>query len=465
MNKFTGALLIIGTLLSVLIGLLTDWAPRPEWVTDTIVLISLGVLTLASTGVSYLLLRDSDLDNPPNEPTTPTTDQNKGSPYIVGSPIKEPTHFFGRKAEIARFFGNLNSPQIDSVQVLGIRRAGKTSFLRYVSHPDVVRENINDADNTLLIYIDLQDGVKTAADFYLELAEGINRTLPKGKRLVIPLGNKLFPHLLWRISPKMANLFFDEPLMLTRYDLVKLLDSPQLAHYRLIFLLDEFERLWEDARPEDAPFDANFFTGLRSLVNTYLGRLAWVTSSYTDLYRLSEELGKEEKTSPFFNIFDPDPLVLGGLTAQEANDLIRKPAQEQDINLNAKELSSIKELAGPLPFFLQAAGKAWFEARQRGQLDFKQIKGQVKQQLASAMRYNFDWYWRHFEEDERKLLKAIALKVPNEVRFYQQKHGNAVLNDLLRYGLITRKGNKYLIASEVFAEWIRRADLRVTGRN
>lgn len=360
------------------------------------------------------------------------SDEIAGSPYIVGPPIKNPAHFFGRKAEVKRFFDNLNGPQPQPLQVLGIRRAGKTSFLRYVSHRDVVRENVHDVDKTLVIYIDLQADVKTVSDFYMVLAEGINGCLP-GNPLALPSS------------------------FLNRTAFMRWLNSPKLANYRLIFLLDEFEAL-----REEASFDANFFKGLRSLVNTHLGRFAWVTSSYIDLYRLSRDLGKDEKTSPFFNIFHPTPIMLGGLTLSEADDLIRKSAASYGVHFSAEEIVSIKKLAGPLPFFLQTGAEAWFNAKQQG-LAPSEIKAKVKQELADGMRKHFDWYWRHFEEDERELLKLIALHVQKGVRFYLQKHGNGVLNDLLRYGLITQEGKKYRIASEVFAEWIRRNRGRVTG--
>lgn len=162
------------------------------------------------------------------------------SPYIIGPPIHEPANFFGRQAEVERFFAHLNGPQPQPLQVLGLRRAGKTSFLRYVSHPLVVRQKARDAARTLIIYNDLQAGIKTAADFYLKLAEGINRRLPEASRLALPRGG----------FPKGTFSAFSGWL-----------DSRPLADYRLIILLDEFEALLDEAA-----FDADFFRGLRSLI-------------------------------------------------------------------------------------------------------------------------------------------------------------------------------------------------------
>jgi len=288
----------------------------------------------------------------------------------------------------------------------------------------VVCEKARDDATTLVIYVDLQAEIKAVADFYMALAEGIHRRLPATDRLALPAEGSL-----------------------TKRAFEKWLASPQLANYRLIVLLDEFETL----RAEDG-FDADFFKGLRSLVSRHL---AWVTTSYRDLYRLSRVLGECEKTSPFFNIFHPTPIILGGLTTDDVDDLIRKPASSCGVRFFAEEIVSIQRLAGPLPFFLQAAAEVWFDAKRRGMVS-TQIKAQVKQQFLTSMDRHFDWYWVNFEEDERTLLTRIASEAPTDWSVYRQQYGDITLNDLLDYGLIASEGESYHIVGDAFAEWIRR---------
>ncbi|MGB0387258.1 MAG: hypothetical protein ACPGWR_20760 [Ardenticatenaceae bacterium] len=348
------------------------------------------------------------------------------SPYLVSVPIKDPANFFGRRKEVDHFFASINAPQPQPLQVLGIRRAGKTSFLHYISHPDVVLQKARDPDSTLFIYVNLESGIKTVADFYLKLAEEINRSLPKQKR-GIPVPRRGIP---------------------TTKAFEKWLRSPLLADYRLIILLDEFEAL-----RQEAAFKSEFFRGLRSLVINHLGRLAWVTSSYIDLFRLTHLKGEKEKTSPFFNTFYFIPIILAGLTLTEADELIQKPAASHGVRFSIEEIQSIKQLAGGLPFFLQAAAEAWFKAKQQGQDDLRQIKADVKQILLVNMGQHFESYWQSFKKQERTLLTRIATQTEAD----WLPSGDLFVTHLVRYGIITSQEEDYpyRIAGEVFAEWIR----------
>jgi hypothetical protein len=413
-------LLLALALLNVAIPITMNFASAPQWVKEYsgLTWAILAVLIVVFVVVRIAQDYSSQSDNQSDKNMT----QRPFSPYIIGPPINSPTHFFGRRAEVDRFFTNLNYSHPHSLQVLGLRRAGKTSFLRHLSHPEVVRKKALDGAKTLVIYINLQAGIRTVGDFYLKLAEGINKSLPKPKRLAPPSGG--FP---------------------TTRAFSTWLDSPGLADYRLIILLDEFEALLGQAA-----FDANFFRGLCSLASR---RLAWVTTSYRDLYRLSGLLGKDKDISPFFNIFHPTPIILGGLPTTFADDLIQKPATSLGVRFSSQEIVSIKQLAGRLPFFLQIAAEAWFEAKQQGQEDFYQIKAEVKRKFASATANHFDWYWRHFDEDERVLLACLATETPTE--WLHEQHGDVVLDELLNYGLITQEGESYRIAGELFAESIR----------
>jgi len=273
MKKLTRAqwFVLILTILTVAIGVATNFATvqSPAWVQTYpwLTWVVLGGLVIVFVVVSLFQARESQRDRSPSsesdQPAKRTATSVPVSPYVVGPPIEDPAHFYGRGTEVEQFFAHINAPQPQPLQVLGIRRAGKTSFLRYVSHPDVVCEKARDDATTLVIYVDLQAEIKAVADFYMALAEGIHRRLPATDRLALPAEGSL-----------------------TKRAFEKWLASPQLANYRLIVLLDEFETL----RAEDG-FDADFFKGLRSLVSRHL---AWVTTSYRDLYRLSRVLGECE---------------------------------------------------------------------------------------------------------------------------------------------------------------------------
>ena len=95
-----------------------------------------------------------------------------GSPYIAGSPVQNPTHFFGRQDLVDKFYGNaLLGVQATSICVIGARRSGKTSFLYYVTHRDILRRKLGRRAATMVVvYVDLQQ-VASQADFFAILLQ------------------------------------------------------------------------------------------------------------------------------------------------------------------------------------------------------------------------------------------------------------------------------------------------------
>ena len=97
-------------------------------------------------------------------------------PYIVGPPVKLPTDFFGRAAQTRQFFDTLAGPQVQCVSVLGLRRAGKTSFLQHVAHPQVMDTYLSDAARYAMIYVDVS-ACRTPGDFYGRVARRLQALL------------------------------------------------------------------------------------------------------------------------------------------------------------------------------------------------------------------------------------------------------------------------------------------------
>jgi hypothetical protein len=52
--------------------------------------------------------------------------------FVVGPPIADPRHFFGRTHELKYLFGLWSHLPLQHVAVVGLRRSGKTSLLRYL---------------------------------------------------------------------------------------------------------------------------------------------------------------------------------------------------------------------------------------------------------------------------------------------------------------------------------------------
>ena len=342
--------------------------------------------------------------------------------YIVGHPIKKPADFYGRSQQTQRFFEIIGGTQTQSISVLGLRRAGKTSFLQYVSHKDVIAQHLPDPDNYLMVYVDMSS-CKTPSEFFHRLLVRLQVVLGQGQ-----------PINLWRESPSRETKMYDVEALLCQY-----------PERRVVLLLDEFDHLKANA------FDQDFLIELRAMTSVMDYELACVTASYWDLYQLGSHIGLPP-TSPFYNIFYPTPIYLSGLTSDAAQALIRKPAEQAGWEATAGDVKMIRQLAGSLPFFLQATAAKWFhDKRQYGRAN----PAQVGNHLVAAMSPYFAQWWRSFSVCERDFLVAIARKESLNQLSCDDLALNEAIRRLCAFGLIIQRGDQFRINGAVAAFWIR----------
>jgi hypothetical protein len=123
-----------------------------------------------------------DIDAPPHlipEPPAPTQPiaptprpalrmpARARSPFIAGPPINDPQAFFGREREIKRLFHLFKRAPMQNAAIIGPRRSGKTSLLRYMqsitqTSPDQLRPGqrndwLPNAERYRWIFVDFQD--------------------------------------------------------------------------------------------------------------------------------------------------------------------------------------------------------------------------------------------------------------------------------------------------------------------
>ncbi|MCZ7665782.1 MAG: AAA family ATPase [Chloroflexi bacterium] len=197
--------------------------------------------------------------------------------YIVGPAIRKTEDFYGRSQQVSRFFEIVAGTQTQSVSVQGVRRSGKTSFLRYVAQPDVISRYVPNPRDYLMVYIDMSS-CRNSSDFYQRLMMKLERSLSGAK-----------PFNLWQSAEDTVTLYDVETILC------------QHSHRRIILLLDEFDQI----RTEQ--FDETFLTELRAMTSVLDYELACVTASFWDLYQLGDYIGLPP-TSPFYNIFYPTPI-------------------------------------------------------------------------------------------------------------------------------------------------------------
>jgi hypothetical protein len=349
-----------------------------------------------------------------------TTTESITMPYIVGPPIRHPEDFYGRSAELARFFEIIGGTQTQSISVRGLRRAGKTSFLQYVTHPDVIARYLPEPDRYAMIYIDIS-ACRNPSDFYQRVQQRVRLAVSDvqsaDRRQAAPVGPTSY------------------------YDIETLLC--QFPQYRFVLLLDEFDHMNTDA------FGQDFLVELRALTGVWEYDLACVTASYWDLYHLGSQVGLPP-TSPFYNIFYPTPLFLPGLQSATAASLIEQPARQAQVRFQSRQIEQVLQMGGTLPFFVQASAAQWYQLLRLGR---SPNTGAIQQQLMTEMTPYFGQWWRHFQPAEREALLLMA---------QQQAHGGvadtAVLPDVLytlhRFGLVVQERSRLFINGDLFADWI-----------
>lgn len=342
--------------------------------------------------------------------------------YIIGHPIKHPADFYGRHEQIGRFFEVIGGRQAQSVSVLGLRRAGKTSFLQYIAHPEIMARYLPNPEAYTLVYLDMSS-CKTPSDFYYRLLQRLKVSLGKAKT-----------DFLWKESPLGQTNLYDIESYLCQF--------PQK---RVVLLLDEFDHLRTEA------FTHDFLTELRAMTGVLEYELACVTASYWDLYTLGTRLGLPP-TSPFYNIFYPTPIFVAELEAVETMALIQMPAAKGDIMFSNAELEEIQEMAGSLPFFVQATAAKWCQQKRA---NHPVQPARIRQQLAADLAPYFDQWWHSFNEAERAVLLAAAEERPLVTLGYLPIELEGMLRRFHNYGLLEREEDRVAINGRIFQTWLR----------
>ncbi len=338
-------------------------------------------------------------------------------PYIVGPPVKLPTDFFGRAAQTRQFFDTLAGPQVQCVSVLGLRRAGKTSFLQHVAHPEVMAGYLSDAARTAMIYVDVS-ACRAPGEFYGRVARRLRGLLS--------------PRAAGPDASAEADVYTVESLLY------------ELADRRVVLLLDEFDQL------RTAGFGGEFLTELRALAGVWEFELGYVTASYWDLFRLGNFVGLPV-TSPFYNIFHPTPIYLSGLSPAELDELVRVPARRVGIAADEEDVAGVRAIAGSLPFFVQATAAVWLADKLAGQATDRRA---VVARLVPEMGPYFEQWWRNFSDVERDTLRAIAQEKPPARLPYGEAEIAAAVRRLNQYGIVAITGEQPWVDGLLLKQWL-----------
>jgi hypothetical protein len=352
------------------------------------------------------------------------------NPFEYGPPVP-PERFYGRRRAIADVKNRIGAISAQCINIVGQRRNGKSSLLRYIRERTEVfcqREQ-----KPLIVTLDLQDRK-------FHTPEGIIEGLRRGIK-------KLTGTEPW------ARDVNDDPFEVED-GLQALCDNG----HRLIVMLDEFEaisRRLEQFQDWGEDWRAKASAGLLTLL----------IASKRPLSEIYENMSL---TSPFSNIFSTT--ILGALEEEAWHSLVQRgfdPPQpplergEQEIaeepplekrkqdaagqppflrgagGISEAELAWIDDLAGGLPFYTQmAAALLW----QHGDRE------QARTEFIFQATPRFRELWDDLTALERHALRDAAgvsgLAAPN----------SAITDTLQRHGLLRSDG---CLFSSAFAEFVR----------
>ncbi|MDO9546301.1 MAG: AAA-like domain-containing protein, partial [Pelolinea sp.] len=306
------------------------------------------------------------------------------NPFTFGNPIREPERFIGRKEDIRQVTNRLLSSARESTSIVGERRIGKTSLLKYLTNPEIAESFGLKKEEFCLVYIDFQ---------------GLNDITPQRfwQRVLRLMARSMENNARKQTFKDLSNAEY-----IDLFDLEDLFESIGSDGTHVVLLLDEFEYVTQNPN-----FDSDFFGGLRSLAIHY--NLSLVPATRRELVELCHS--EEIKGSPFFNIFAT--VVLKPFSSEETDSLIQNYTRTAGIDLSPKEADFIRQVGGGYPFFVQMIGHyltAGKEAGKKGNalLDYATLE--FNQQAEP----HFNYLWTHSSESEKTtLVTVMALESQN----------------------------------------------------
>jgi hypothetical protein len=244
------------------------------------------------------------------------------NPFIYGDPVP-PEKFYGRQAARLEVKNRIGAVAAQSINIVGFRRIGKTSLLRYIQGRPT--EFIAAQRKPMIVSLDLQDRGRFSSP--AGIVEGLRRGIMREQQGREP----------WSQDKN------DDP-----WAVQDGLEAVRDSGVRLIVMLDEFEAI---ATEQFQGWGEDW----RSKASTQ-GLFSLVVASKRPISEVYQGLGL---TSPFGNIFSAT--ILAGLEREAWQKLVQDGFAVSKVS--EATLDWIDELAGGLPLYVQmAAALLWQES-------------------------------------------------------------------------------------------------------
>lgn len=349
-------------------------------------------------------------------------------PFQSGNPVRadRPHLFKGRKSLAASIVRAVTSQGRPTLVLHGPRRCGKSSFLLNLSRllPD----------DLFPIYVDLQSQAMTSSegDFCYGLVRAATRDL-RSRGVEAPAAVRTS----FQTNPY--------PALEDWLDALR----PILADRRLLFCLDEFEKLGE-AR-ERGNVGPALFDELRHLIQ-HRAELGFVFCGAQTL----EELGPQW-TNYFINA---RPVEILYLEREEARELLLEPDPSFNLSYEEEVIDRVLDMTSCQPYLVQLLGEAMVKAANRHgvrRIDPTLLEEAVVDALALGTIY-FANQWEEttgMSADEVAAGQAVLLAVAEGGALpAADKLTLSALSRLQRYHVIS-EADGYQFEIPLVARWIR----------
>lgn len=350
------------------------------------------------------------------------------NPFISRRPVEHPDQFFGRRNEAREIIQLIGAYVPQSISIVGERRIGKTSLLRYVSHPEGGRAAFANhlsrpVEKYLFVYVDLE-----LLD--LEYAHGLDPRI------------LFFRHLLTRINQTMQRHLDDRPRMQQRLQEVyktyrtteelNILVTEGLDDYlRHLESLDFVTILLLDEADQGVQIQVGHF--LRALLGNR--DLAYVLTTQRPL----QELDPERNLSPLYNLCTH--IRLGLLSKEAATIMITDLAGAVDHQFSSDELTYILDRGGRYPSFLKIAARHTFDA---ATFDEQNLDARIYADVEADCRS----LWDSMTNAERLVTYRIAAGQPLAPAMRETRH------ELAQRGIVLNTASRQLF-SPLFTRYVR----------
>lgn len=296
----------------------------------------------------------------------------QNNPYYDYDIVREIDMFFGREAILYAIFEACIKRQ--SVSLVGTRKSGKSSLLRYLQSPEIQQklDFHEKLGKHIFVYIDLRDYLEhNANEFFRNVYQEIMSHVPADLALQVTgnQGVELFKNILLELHRR---------------------------QYHTVLLMDSFDKLEKGIQ-----FGPPFFSFLRAPATQ--GRISYVTASLKPLYQISPD----PETSPFFSGFLGKHV--GSLTKEEAVQLITIPSARAGLPCDQNDVDWLLMEAGRHPFFLQRTCHHLYEHKvviqqEGGEIDLDRVSQDIYEELEPF----FNLLWKDLSPEQQRELNQEA---------------------------------------------------------